>query len=91
MVNLESRGRTSRGLIHLGANSLIFLSLLCCSNLHNKVGELTTQINTLYSFVSSDHNKLNQVVTQDQTINRQEVNTLINMQNQLTAKLHEIR
>lgn len=60
------------------------------SNLHNKVGELTTQINTLYSFVTSDRNKLSHVVTQDQTINRQEVNTLINMQNQLTAKLHEI-
>jgi len=60
------------------------------SNLHNKVGELTSQINTLYTLVTSDHNKMNQVVTHDQTINRQEVNTLINMQQQLTAKLHEI-
>lgn len=66
-------------------------ALFYCSNLHNKVGELTSQINTLYTLVTSDHNKMNQVVTHDQTINRQEVNTLINMQQQLTAKLHEIR
>ena len=61
------------------------------SNLHNKVGELTLQINTLYTLVTSDHNKMNQVVTHEQTINRQEVNTLINMQQQLTAKLEELK
>ncbi|XP_068711687.1 protein ERGIC-53-like [Montipora foliosa] len=59
-------------------------------NLHNKVGELTLQINTLYTVVTADHNKMNHVVTQDQTINRQEVNTLINMQQQLVAKLQEM-
>ncbi|XP_015768675.1 PREDICTED: protein ERGIC-53-like [Acropora digitifera] len=59
-------------------------------NLHNKVGELTLQINTLYTLVTGDHNKLNNVVTVDQTISRQEVNTLINVQQQLVAKLQEM-
>lgn len=61
------------------------------SNLHTKVGELTVQVNTLYTLVTSDHNQIGQVVKHDQTINRQEVNTLINMQQQLSSKLQEIR
>lgn len=60
------------------------------SNLHSKVGELTVQVNTLYTLVTSDHNQIGQVVRHDQTINRQEVNTLINMQQQLSSKLQEI-
>lgn len=61
------------------------------SNLHSKVGELTVQVNTLYTLVTTDHNQIGQVVRHDQTINRQEVNTLINMQQQLSSKLQEIR
>ena len=64
---------------------------MSCSNLHTKVGELTVQVNTLYTLVTSDHNQIDQVVKHDQTINRQEVNTLINMQQQLSSKLQEIR
>ena len=76
-------------------NKKIFQSCILldmsCSNLHTKVGELTVQVNTLYTLVTSDHNQIGQVVKHDQTINRQEVNTLINMQQQLSSKLQDIR
>ncbi|PFX22367.1 protein ERGIC-53-like [Stylophora pistillata] len=73
-------------LVYEGQNALHQM----ISNLHSKVGELTVQVNTLYTLVTSDHNQIGQVVRHDQTINRQEVNTLINMQQQLSSKLQEI-
>ena len=65
--------------------------VLCCSNLHAKTSELTTQVNTLHTLVTSDHNKMNNLVQHDQTINRQEVSTLINLQQQLSSKVQEVR
>jgi hypothetical protein len=51
-----------------------------------KTGELTTQVNELQRIVSEG-----KVEGQGGGINRQEVNSIINLQNQLTSGMEEIK
>ena len=58
-----------------------------CSNLHMKTGDLTTQINELQRIVSVE----NVGGGGKDSISRQEVNSIINLQNQLTSGMEEVK
>ncbi|XP_031567567.1 protein ERGIC-53-like [Actinia tenebrosa] len=74
-------------LVYEGQNAIHHM----LNQLHTKTGELTVQANTLHTLVSTDHNRMSNMVTSDKTINRQEVNTIINLQQQMTTKLDDIK
>ncbi|EDO33405.1 predicted protein, partial [Nematostella vectensis] len=74
-------------LVYEGQNAIHHM----LNQLHTKTGELTVQANALTTLVQTDHNRLGNVVTMDQTITRQEVNTLINVQQQLVQKMDEMK
>ncbi|KXJ16900.1 protein ERGIC-53 [Exaiptasia diaphana] len=61
------------------------------NQLHAKTGELTVQANTLHTLVSTDHNRMSNMVTMDKTINRQEVGSIISVQQQMLTKLEDIK
>ena len=58
-----------------------------CSNLHKKTGELTTQVNELQRIVSTG----SPGGGGGDGVTRQEINTIINLQNQLNSGLDEVK
>ncbi|KAK3732287.1 hypothetical protein QZH41_014423 [Actinostola sp. cb2023] len=86
-IQYESAYERDIRLVYEGQNAIHNM----LNQLHTKTGELTVQANTLHTLVSTDHNRMSNVVTFDKTINRQEVNTIINIQQQMLTKLEEIK